>query len=67
VPSGGLRIGDGPNMRRIQQTLAERGIMVAHAAAYSGVGPGGALRLAVCSLHTQTMIDRLLDTLAGVL
>lgn len=64
VPIVGLAIGDGPNMQRIQQTLVDRGIMIAHAASYSGLGPGGALRIAVFSTHTPPMIEQLVDAMA---
>lgn len=63
VPIVCLRIGTAENMRRIQQSLADQGILVAYAAAYSGLGREGALRLAVCSEHTPTMIARLLETI----
>lgn len=62
-----LSIGTAENMKRIQQALAEQGIMVAYAAAYSGVSAEGALRLAVCSEHTPAMIGRLLETLGKIL
>ena len=67
VPIIGLRIGTGETMARIQRNLADRGIMVAHAASYSGVGPGGVLRIAVFATHTPAMIEQLLDTLRKVL
>lgn len=67
VPIVCLKIGSGDHMRRIQEGLADRGIMVAYAASYSGLGPGGALRLAVCSLHTEPMIAQLLDAMRAVL
>jgi 7-keto-8-aminopelargonate synthetase-like enzyme len=62
-----LIVGDADNMRRIQRGLAERGIMIAYMAAYSGLGPEGALRLAVFSTHTEEMIERLLDQLSRLL
>ena len=54
-------------MRRIQETLAERGIWIAYVPSYSGVGPEGLLRLAVFATHTTEMIDHLLGELAGLL
>jgi 7-keto-8-aminopelargonate synthetase-like enzyme len=62
VPIVCLRIGTAERMRRIQQALADEGIMVAYAAAYSGLGAEGALRLAVCSEHTPAMIARLVES-----
>lgn len=67
VPIIGIRIGTGENMARIQRDLAARRIMIAHAATYSGLGPGGALRIAIFATHTPAMIEQLLDTLRKVL
>ena len=67
VPIICLTIGAAGNMRRIQQALQDRGILVAYAAAYSGVGAEGALRLAVSALHTPEMIGRLVAELGGTL
>ena len=66
VPIVCLTIGTAENMQRIQQELMRRGIIVAYAGCYSGVGPAGALRLAVFATHTAAMIARLLETLAGM-
>lgn len=63
VPIICLTVGDAENMRRIQQELMQRGIVIAYMAAYSGLGPQGALRLAVFSTHTEDMIEQLLDQL----
>ena len=41
--------------------------MVPYASSYSGLGPEGAMRLAVFATHTEEMIDRLLTNLAEVL
>jgi len=67
VPIICLKPGGPDDMRRIQGGLMERGIMIAYAASYSGLGPGGALRLAVCCLHTEAMIAQLLDAMAELL
>jgi 7-keto-8-aminopelargonate synthetase-like enzyme len=67
VPIVCLQIGTAERMRQIQQTLADQGILVAYAAAYSGLGSEGALRLAVCSEHTPAMIDQLIETLRRLL
>jgi 7-keto-8-aminopelargonate synthetase-like enzyme len=64
VPIVCLEIGSGENMRRIQEELMRRGIAVAYMSAYSGLGPEGALRLAVFATHTEAMIGQLLDALA---
>jgi 8-amino-7-oxononanoate synthase len=67
VPISCLTIGSGDAMRRIQSQLAERGIMIAYMPSYSGLGPAGALRLAVFATHTEAMIRQLLDELARLL
>ncbi|NQU23202.1 MAG: aminotransferase class I/II-fold pyridoxal phosphate-dependent enzyme [Candidatus Nealsonbacteria bacterium] len=63
VPICCLTVGDAANMRRIQQMLMEQGIAIAYMAAYSGLGPEGALRVAVFATHTDEMIRQLLDSL----
>ena len=67
VPIISLEIGDAVNMRRIQQALADEGILIAHMGCYSGLGPDGALRIAVFSTHTDAMIDRLTETLGKII
>jgi len=66
VPIACLTLGDAANMRRIQRELIERDIVVAYMAAYSGLGPEGALRIAVFATHTEEMIGELLDGLAAL-
>ena len=63
VPIVCLTIGDAENMQRIRGELMQRGIAIAYMAAYSGLGPEGALRLAVFATHTREMIRQLLDRL----
>ncbi len=58
-----LPIGDAQNMKRIQADLMQQGVVIAHMASYSGLGPEGALRVAVFATHTQEMIDQLLEGL----
>jgi 7-keto-8-aminopelargonate synthetase-like enzyme len=67
VPIVPLCLGTAENMQRIQQQLAAHGIMVPYMPAYSGLGPSGALRLAVFATHTPAMIGRLLDALRRML
>ena len=66
VPIVCLTVGDAANMRRIQSELAKRDVMIAYFAAYSGLGPEGALRIAVFATHTHEMIGRLIDELGRV-
>lgn len=63
VPIICLTLGSAENMQRIQRELMLRGIVIAYLAAYSGLGPEGALRLAVFSTHTEEMIGQLLAEL----
>lgn len=63
VPIVSLALGSAENMQRIQQALMARGIAVAYMPTYSGLGPEGALRLAVFATHTEEMIARLVDEL----
>jgi 8-amino-7-oxononanoate synthase len=63
APIVGLEIGSGENMRRIRDTLLQRGVAIAYFAAYAGTGPEGILRIAVFATHTAEMIRRLIDEL----
>jgi 7-keto-8-aminopelargonate synthetase-like enzyme len=56
-----LQLGDARQMQHLQQELMHSGIVIAYFASYSGVGPAGALRIAVFATHTSEMIDRLVD------
>ena len=72
VPEGctanfGVQAGDAARMRTIHERLMSAGIIVPYVSAYSGVGPQGVLRFAVCALHTPAMIDQLLAALRKVL
>ncbi len=66
VPIICLSIGTADNMRRIQTELMQRGIVIAHMATYSGLGPEGALRIAVFATHTDEMINQLLGELESL-
>lgn len=63
VPIVSLVIGDAARMQRLHGELADGGIFVPYMPTYSGLGPEGALRLAVFATHTKAMIERLLDEL----
>jgi len=63
VPIVCLTLGDAENMQRIQRELMQAGILIAYMTAYAGLGPQGALRLAVFATHTEEMIQQLLDGL----
>jgi 7-keto-8-aminopelargonate synthetase-like enzyme len=67
VPIICLTIGDAQWMQRIQRQLMHDGIAIAYKAAYAGLGPEGALRIAVFATHTEEMIAELLDAMAKAL
>jgi len=67
VPILCLEIGRAEDMRRIQQELMDRGILVAYMPSYSGLGPQGAIRVAVFATHSAEMIQELLDALRQLL
>jgi len=63
APIISLALGTAENMERIHRELDARGILIPYQRTYSGLGPEGALRLAVFATHTAEMIARLLDEL----
>lgn len=67
VPVIALSIGTADNMQRIHRQLRDLGILVPYMPTYAGLGPAGALRLAVFATHTEAMLAQLLDTLGRVL
>ncbi len=58
-----VEIGRASHMRQIHDGLKAAGFLVPYVAAYSGLGPEGVLRFAVCALHTPAMIEDLLSAL----
>lgn len=66
VPIICLRFGKNGEMRRAQEELMKRGIVVAFVETYAGVGEEGALRIAVFSSHTDAMLEALLTELATI-
>lgn len=62
-----LKLGSASNMRRLAHELENRRILVPYMAAYSGLGPEGAFRLAVFATHTPPMLEQLVDALARLL
>lgn len=63
VPIICLTLGTSENMQRIQQALMREGILIAYRKTYSGLGPEGALRIAVSSAHTGAMIETLIEAM----
>ena len=62
-----LTLRDAATMQRIQATLMSNGILIAYQSTYARLPPAGALRIAVFATHTDTMIERLIDTMRKVL
>ena len=67
TPNIGVVIRDAATMRQLHTALKAQQILVPYVAAYSGTGPEGLLRFAVCSEHTPAMIARLLAALTDLL
>ena len=63
VPIVCLTLGDADAMQHVQSELMRRGVVIAYMPTYAGLGPQGALRLAVFATHTEAMIGQLLDEL----
>lgn len=56
---------DGLDLAIIQESLFQQNICVAHVSNYSSTPPGGAIRIAVFSTHSQPQMERLLEALAA--
>ncbi len=54
-------------MRRLAAQLRERGLLVPYLPRYAGIGPDGALRIAVFATHTAAHVDALLEALRQIL
>ncbi len=48
------------NLKQMQNRLFEKGFAVAHVRNYTSAPVGGALRIAICSLHSSQQIERLI-------
>ncbi len=60
-PIVGLSTEEPRAMKTLHADLLRRGVLVPLLSSYSGVDPGGVLRITVFADHTTAMIDRLLD------
>jgi 8-amino-7-oxononanoate synthase len=58
-----LVLADSTAMQRLHDSLREDGVLVPYLPRYAGLGPHGALRIAVLATHTPEQIQRLLDAL----
>lgn len=67
VPIIAFQVGSAHNMKRIQRTLSQQGILIAYLPRSPGVGAGGILRIAIFATHTPEMIETLAEALGKVL
>ena len=67
TPNIGIVLGSAVTMRVLHEALKAEGILVPYVSAYSGTGPEGLMRFAVCSEHTPAMLARLLDAVRHAL
>ena len=67
VPIIAITLGTSGNMRRIQQRLSERGVLIAYIPRGPGLPNDGTLRIAIFATHTVEMLDHLAERLACVL
>lgn len=58
-----LVLSDGAAMQRLHDALQTDGILVPYLPRYAGLGPHGALRIAVLATHEPSQIQRLIDSL----
>ena len=67
VPIVAITLGTSGNMRRIQQRLSERGVLIAYIPRGPGLPNDGTLRIAIFATHTVEMLDHLAERLERVL
>ena len=59
----GVLLGNAVTMGQLHERLKAQRILVPYVPSYSGTGPEGLMRIALCSEHTLEMIDQLLAAL----
>ena len=67
LPIVTFQLGSAYNMRRIQRTLAQGGILITYLPRLPGLGPDGTLHLTVFATHTPDQLDRLVEALKNEL
>ena len=67
VPIIPITLGTAGNMRRMQQRLSERGILIAYIPRGPGLPPDGTLRITIFATHTPEMLDHLAEQFEQVL
>jgi 8-amino-7-oxononanoate synthase len=65
--NAGAVIGNAEAMQKLHAALRAQGILVPYVPSYSGTGPEGLMRFAVCAEHTEEMIGRLLGAVKDFL
>lgn len=63
TPNIGFATGSAEAMRQLHSGLRQEGLLLPYVPSYSGLGPDGIMRLAVCAGHTPPMLERLLESL----
>jgi 8-amino-7-oxononanoate synthase len=63
TPNVGVVLGSAAEMKALHESLKRQQILVPYVPAYSGTGPQGVMRFAVCSEHSGEVIGRLLEVL----
>lgn len=64
VPVIPIRLGSSQNMKRIQQLLSHRQILISYMPRQKNLGSQGALRITIFSTHNKRMLDSFLKVLA---
>jgi glycine C-acetyltransferase/8-amino-7-oxononanoate synthase len=67
VPILCLGVRPGIDLARLKNELFARDICVAHVTSYSSTPPGGALRIAITTVHSIEQIDRLVAAIGALL
>lgn len=67
VPIVTITMGTAGNMRRVQQRLSERGVLISYIPRGPGLSNDGTLRTTIFATHTTEMLDHLLEQLEQAL
>ncbi len=67
VPIICLTLDNAAHMQHMQRALMNEGILIAYLGDYAGLGPQGALRMAVFATHTTEMLNQLAETIGRLL
>ena len=67
VPIVPITLGTAGNMRRIQQRLSERGVLISYIPRGPGLPTDGTLRITIFATHTTEMLDHLVEQIEQAL